>query len=284
MRQTKFVKHKMASSTQIEKKFLNRVVIITGGSSGIGAGCVKHFYDHGANVVFCSNAETDGKALEKQLRECKQGNQIDFVFADVTKENEVKNVVDFCINKHKRIDCLVNNVGWHPLHLTIDHFSTEDFRKLLEVNVVSHFMFDKFCLPHLRKCPHPDGASIINMSSISNLIGQNGSVTYVATKGAVAGMTRALAVDEGEHKIRVFSVSPGSTDTPLMWDIVRTQSTNVEKSIKEIEDQSVLHKLGTVLEVAKAVLFLAADATCCTGIDLNLSGGWDLDKRKCATK
>jgi len=266
------------SNKVTEQRFLNRAVIITGGSSGIGAACVKLFFEHGAHVVFCSNAEDEGKTLEHRLRETSQANHVDFVFADVTKEDEVIKVVDFCVKKHERIDCLVNNVGWHPLPNTIDGFSSDDFRKLLDLNVVSYFLFDKYALPYLRKCPHPDGASIVNISSITNHLGQNRAVTYVASKGAVAAMTRALAVDEARHKVRVNSVSPSNVDTPLMWDNVTKSSTDVAKTIKFIEDLSVFNRMASSMEVAKSVLFLATDATYCTGIDLLVAGGCELAK------
>src|SRR4029434_11014577 len=115
-----------------------------------------------------------------------------FMRADVSKVEDIKHVIDATVEKFGRIDCLINNAGWHPPHKTIDDFSVEDFRSLLDLNLVSIFAACKFALPHLRKVK----GNIINMSSLVGSMGQSGATTYVATKGGITPLSNAPAVDD----------------------------------------------------------------------------------------
>src|SRR6185437_3684884 len=113
---------------------------------------------------------------------------------DVSKKDEIKDLIDKTVEKYGPVDCLINNAGWHPPHKAIDDFSIEEFRDLLDLNLVSIFAACKFALPHLRKTK----GNIINMSSLVGSIGQHHATTYVATKGAITALTKALAIDEAE--------------------------------------------------------------------------------------
>jgi len=262
--------------TAPNQRFKGGVLIVTGGSSGIGEGVVRLFCEHGAHVVFCSNVEAEGLRVQNELRQLHPASQVDFVFADVTKEADVKKVVDLCIEKHGRVDCLFNNVGRHPPTKDIDDFSADEFRQLFDLNVVSYFLFSKFCLPYLRKSNYIHGASIINNASITNTIATDQSVTYVSTKGAIVAMTRSLALDEAKHNVRVNSVSPGPIDTPLNRARATEAHGNVEDGYKVFGSFSILSRLGTTREVADAVLYFAAEGTYCTGINMLVSGGCEL--------
>ena len=194
-----------------------------------------------------------------------------FTSCDVTKENELKNLVDFTIEKFGQIDCLVNNAGYHPNPKTIDGFSGEDMMNLFTTNVLSYFLMCKFCLPYLRKTQ----GSIINISSLVGSMGQKNAVTYCTTKGAIHAMTRALAIDEGKYNVRVNSISPGGIWTPLFEDWVNSTS-DPTAALKCEEDQQHIRRLGTIEECGKLALFLAADATYTTGTDNIISGGSEL--------
>src|SRR5207249_1959168 len=122
-----------------------------------------------------------------------------FIKCDVSKTDEIQNLIDQTVEKFGRIDCLINNAGWHPPHKPIDEFSVEEFRDLLDLNLVSVFAACKFALPHIRKTK----GNIINMSSLVGTIGQVGATTYIATKGGITALTKALAVDEAAYGIRV---------------------------------------------------------------------------------
>ena len=252
-------------------RYTDKVTVITGGSKGIGAGCVKVFVeDGGSNVVFCSRNEEEGKAFEALVNRKGPGRAV-FVRADVTRIDDIRHVIDATVDGFGRIDCLINNAGWHPPHQPIDAFSVEDFRTLLDLNVVSYFAACKFALPHLRKVK----GNIINMSSLVASIGQVGATSYVATKGAVTALTKALAVDEAAHGVRVNSVSPGNIYTPL-WQEAIDAAPDPEQCRTDGDAAQLLGRMGTIEEVGRLCLYLAAQATFTTGVDHIISGGAEL--------
>jgi len=190
-------------------RYADKVAIITGGSHGIGAGCVRVFAEAGAKVVFCSRGETEGKALAAEVS-AKGPGRAEFVRCDVSKEVEVRALVKDTVARHGRLDCLINNAGWHPPHKPIDAFTAQEFRDLLELNLVSMFAACQEALPHLRKSK----GNIINLSSLVGSMGQHYATTYVATKGAITAFTKALAVDEAAHGVRVNSGPPATSGPP----------------------------------------------------------------------
>ena len=245
-------------------QYTNKVVLITGGSKGIGKGCVQSFVTAGAKVVFCARKASEGESLANELNAT-------FVQCDVSDTNQILSLVDTTIEKHGRLDCLVNNAGWHPPHLPIDDFSIEDFRDLLQLNLVSIFAACKFALPHLRKTK----GNIINLSSLVGTMGQLQATTYVATKGAITAFTKALAIDEAEHGVRVNSVSPGNVYTPL-WQEAIDAAPDPQKCREDGEAAQPLGRMGTIEEVGKLCLFIASEATFTTGVDHIISGGAEL--------
>jgi NAD(P)-dependent dehydrogenase (short-subunit alcohol dehydrogenase family) len=167
-------------------EYRDKVVLVTGGTKGIGKGCVRLFVDAGAKVVFCARKQDEGDALASELNASGKGEAY-FIKCDVSKTEQVQNLIDGAVEKYGRIDCLINNAGWHPPHRPIDGFSIEEFRSLLDLNLVSIFAACKFALPHLRKTK----GNIINMSSLVGAMGQLYATTYVATKGAITAFTKA---------------------------------------------------------------------------------------------
>src|SRR5207237_2486888 len=123
--------------------YTNKIVIITGGSKGIGEGCVRTFVAAGAKVVFCSRTEQSGQALAAEVNGHGPGEAY-FIRCDVSKVEEIQRLIDATIARYGRLDCLINNAGWHPPHKPIDDFSIQDFRDLLELNLVSIFAACKF--------------------------------------------------------------------------------------------------------------------------------------------
>jgi len=247
-------------------RYLNKVAIVTGGSRGIGEGCVREFAKAGAKVVFCAPREGDGAKLESELK-----GAATFIRCDVTKPDEIRNLIDQTAARFGRIDCLINNAGWHPPYKTIDEFTLEDFQKILDLNVMSVFAASKFALPHLRKTK----GNIINIASLVGSMGQPGATTYVATKGAVLALTKALAIDEAAHDVRVNSVSPGNIFTP-MWQEGIDASPDPKKCRDDGDAAQLMGRMGTIEEAGKLCLFIAADATFTTGVDHLLSGGAEL--------
>ena len=250
--------------------YTDKVVIITGGSRGIGKGCAKLFVGAGAKVVFCARHETEGQTLASELNRTGPG-EAQFVFCDVSKTDEIRRLIDVTVERHSQLDCLINNAGWHPPHKPIDGFSIQDFRDLLELNLVSVFAACKFALPHLRKTQ----GNIINLSSLVGIIGQLQATTYVATKGAITALTKALAIDEAEHGVRINSVSPGNIYTPL-WQEAIDAASDPDACRAEGENAQLVSRMGTIDEVARLCLFIAAEATFTTGVDHIISGGAEL--------
>lgn len=249
-------------------EYRDKVVIVTGGTKGIGEGCVRVFLDAGAKVVFCARKQDEGDALAAELKTLGEAH---FIKCDVTCEAEIKSLIDQTVEKYRRIDCLINNAGSHPPHMPIDDFSVQDLRDLLDLNLVSMFAASKYALPHLRKTK----GNIINMSSLVGAMGQIHAVTYVATKGAITAFTKALAIDEAEHDVRVNSVSPGNIYTPL-WQEAIDASHDPEQTRADGDAAQLMGRMGTIEEAGKLCLFIAAEATFTTGVDHIISGGAEL--------
>src|SRR5258708_165293 len=254
--------------------YADKVTIITGGSRGIGKGCAEAFVKAGSKVVICCNDQNEGAGVAAALDEAakRRGHgDASFVYCDVTRTEDIRNLIDATIARHGRIDCLINNAGWHPPHKSIDDFSVQEFRELLELNLVSIFTASKFALPYLRQ----SRGNIINMSSLVATLGQHHATTYVATKGAITAFTKALAVDEAPNGVRVNSVSPGNIYTPL-WQEAIDNAPNPKQFRADGEAAQLLGRMGGIEEVGRLCVFLAAQATFTTGVDHIISGGAEL--------
>jgi NAD(P)-dependent dehydrogenase (short-subunit alcohol dehydrogenase family) len=251
-------------------RYADKVTIVTGGTKGIGAGCVRAFVSAGSRVVFCARGQREGDALAAELNARGPGEAV-FVRCDVSRVEEVERLIDATVERFGRIDCLVNNAGWHPPHKPIDDFSCQDLRDLLELNLVSMFAACKSALPHLRKTK----GNIINMSSLVGSMGQLHATTYVATKGAITAFTKALAIDEARHDVRVNSVSPGNIYTPL-WQEAIDAAPDPARCRADGDAAQLPGRMGTIEEAGRLCLFLAAEATFTTGVDHILSGGAEL--------
>jgi NAD(P)-dependent dehydrogenase (short-subunit alcohol dehydrogenase family) len=252
-------------------RYEGKVVIVTGGSKGIGEGCVRVFAGAGAKVVFCARNEGDGQGLAAEITAARGPGEAHFVRCDVSRVEEVEGLVDRAVERHGRLDCLVNNAGWHPPHKPIDAFTYAEFRELFELNVMSMFAACKRALPYLRKTK----GNIINMSSLVGTMGQIHATTYVATKGAITAFTKALAIDEAASDVRVNSVSPGNIFTPL-WQEAIDAAPDPAKCRADGEAAQPVGRMGTIEEAGRLCLFIAAEATFTTGVDHILSGGAEL--------
>jgi len=250
-------------------RYADKVVIVTGGSSGIGNGCAREFVEAGAKVVVCCNDENEGTAAAASLRSIAHSPaDANFIYCDVRKSDEIRNLIEATISRYGKIDCLINNAGWHPPHKPIDDFSVEEFGDLINLNLVSIFTACKFALPYLRLTK----GNIINMASLVGSIGQYHAITYVATKGAIIALTKALAIDEAPHGVRVNSVSPGNIYTPL-WQEAIDAAPDPKQYRADGEAAQVMGRMGTTEEVGRLCLFIAAEATFTTGVDHIISGG-----------
>ncbi|KAL4219488.1 hypothetical protein ACF0H5_022065 [Mactra antiquata] len=190
-------------------RFQDKVAIVTGGCSGIGKGCAEVLVEQGGIVVVLD------KAADETSPSLTGPGKVKYMKCDVTNEEQVKNCVEQTVKDFGKIDCLVNNAGVHTGLVTIDTISVEDFKTLFDINVVSMFIMSKYALPHLRKTK----GSIVNLSSFSAVAGQASCPTYCATKGAITSFAKGLAADEAKNGVRVNTICPGPTNTPLLQGI-----------------------------------------------------------------
>lgn len=255
----------------INMVYIDKVVLITGGSKGIGAGCAKVFVDAGAKVVICARGVKDGEALSKELTDKGPG-KCNFVQCDVSKPDDIKRTIDRTIELYGRLNCLINNAGYHPSYKLIDDFTVEDFTHVLHTNMVSLFVASKYALPHLRKVR----GSIINIGSLAGSMGQEGATTYCATKGAISGFTKSLAIEEASYNVRVNSVLPGNIVTESRVKFISSIEDG-EAIDRWAESVQVMGRSGTIEEVGQLCLFLASDASSfITGVEIIISGGAEL--------
>ncbi|MFP4548355.1 MAG: SDR family NAD(P)-dependent oxidoreductase [Fidelibacterota bacterium] len=239
----------------------DKIVIVTGGASGIGKETVKSFIDKGAKVVIADWDEKGGKAVTAELKE--KGHDVLFVQVDVSKEESVKKMVDETVKKYGRLDILVNNAGigiLKPMH----EMDYEDYHKVVAINQDGVFFGAKYAIQEMLK---QGGGCIINNSSILGFVGQPGAFAYNASKGAVNTLTKSLALEYADKNIRVSSVNPGYIETAMV---------NKEKLgdfYDELVEKHPVGRLGNPEEVAHAIVFLAENEFV-TGINLLIDGGY----------
>jgi len=249
----------------------NGVVFITGGSQGIGEGCARAFGAAGARVVLADVKAEAGRALAEALNRTGPGEAI-FLPCDVRDPDQVQRALAAAVAHFGRLDCLINNAGWHPPDKTIDDFSVAEFQDLLQLNLIAVFAGCKYALPYLRQT----GGSIINISSLVATLGQEFATTYCATKGAVSAMTRALAVDEARNGVRVNAVSPGNVLTPMRRTSVAA-SPDPQALDNLLDSWQWTARSAEIEEIGQVCLFLASPAASfITGVDLPVTGGAEL--------
>lgn len=242
------------------RRFVDRVVIITGAASGIGAATAHRLGSEGATLVL---ADIDRTALSASATRLEHlAVPIVRVPTDVSDEKQVKSLVAAAVERFGRLNVLVNNAGIGQFgHVT--EITSEQWRRVMAVDLDSVFFGAKYAIPHLvatRGC-------IVNTCSISGLFGDPGLVAYNTAKGAVANLTRNLAVDHAGDGVRVNSVCPGGVATPMLQRILDRHGAEYERLVP-------LGRPGEPEEIAAAIAFLASDdASYVTGHNLVVDGG-----------
>ncbi|XP_060110566.1 17-beta-hydroxysteroid dehydrogenase 14-like isoform X2 [Heteronotia binoei] len=218
----------------------------------------------------CSCRAQRGQEIQRELQASGGPGNACYQVCDVCKESDIKKLIRVAVECYGCLDCLVNNAG-NAYKESTDELTAQDFKNLMELNVVSYLLLSKYALPYLRQTK----GNIVNMSSLHGHLGLKDLLSAVTSKGAVTAMTKSLAIDESKYGVRVNSISPGNIWTPLL-EREANRFKDPRAVIEEFESYQLLGRLGTPKEVALGVLFLAADATFCTGLDLVLSGGAEI--------
>lgn len=253
--------------------FTDRVVFITGGAKGIGEGCARVFADAGARVVICDRDREAGAALAKELSERGPGT-CHFEVADISQPEDIRRVIARTIELHGRLDCLLNNAGIHPAHKPIDQHSAEELLEAMQINLVGYFVAAQYALPHLRKT----NGSVINIGSIVGEIGELGATAYCATKGAIHGFTKALALEEARFGVRVNAILPGNILSHGRKSGIAAMPPEEGAVLdKWVDSLQCAGRSGTCEEVGQLCLFLASDAASyITGALIPITGGTEV--------
>jgi L-fucose dehydrogenase len=251
--------------------FAGRTVLVTGGSDGIGAGCARVFVEAGGNVIISSRSDERGPQLAAALSSAGPG-ACRFVACDVADPDALRAMIDGIVAADGSLHVLVNNAGqnfgWRP----IDEVTVEEFNRILQINLVPYFAGAKFALPHLRRTH----GTIVNVGSIVAETGFYWNPDYVAAKGGISSLTKALAIDEAIHGVRVNAVLPGNIMTRRRRGIEAAAVRGPELH-DFLESWQWLGRSGEPEEVGYAVAFLASNrASFITGATLIVSGGVEL--------
>ena len=241
-----------------EENIQNKVIIVTGGSRGIGSAIVKLLANEGHSVVLNYNQSKEiAENTKRELKE--QGKEIDIFKADVSKREEVKELIKFVIEKYKKIDVLINNAGISQVKL-FTQITDEEWDRMIQTNLNSVFYCTQEALKHMIAV---QSGAIINISSIWGITGGSCEVHYRAAKAGIDGMTKALAKELGPSRIRVNSIAPGVSDTDMNKDIMQ----------EELKSEIPLESIGKAEDIAKCVKWLIEDEYT-TGQVISINGGW----------
>ena len=245
-------------------RLAGKVAIVTGGSTGIGKGIAELFLKEGANTVICSRSLED---IQKVASDNSSDNaEVMALVCDVSRSDEVKDMVRKTVEKFGKLDILVNNAGMNPAReATLVDLTEEEWEQYFSINAKGTWLSSKYSIPELQKA---GGGSIIMISSISAHIGQNLVGCYNSSKAAQEGLVRSMAMDYGKDKIRVNGICPAW----VMTD--RTREVR-EKMIDEIKKMHIIERPGTPEDIAWAAVYLASDeSTWVTGASFAIDGGY----------
>jgi NAD(P)-dependent dehydrogenase (short-subunit alcohol dehydrogenase family) len=247
--------------------FTNKVVLITGASSGIGRACAVAFAQRGAKLLL-SDVNAEGGA--ETIHHLKALNaDAEYMTCDVTRANEVEAIVNRAVERFGGLHVAVNSAGISGggMRYPILEWSDDVYEQIMAVNVKGIWLCLKSQIPALMQS---GGGSIINLASVAGLIGAPGGAAYSASKHAVIGLTRSVALEYARHKVRVNAVCPAFIDTPMVTDVIKDDPRMEERTVKG----NPMRRLGTPEEVAHTIMFLADDgASFITGGVYAVDGG-----------
>ena len=242
---------------------MEKVIVVTGASRGIGREIAKTLSRENNKVIACyNNSEKEATILKEELE--KENKKIDIIKGDISKREDCKKIVEYVINKYKKIDVLINNAGISTYNLFTD-ITDEEWNRTINTNLNSVFYMSQETIKYMIK--QKEG-SIINISSIWGIVGASCEVAYSVSKAGIDGMTKALAKELGPSNIRVNSIAPGLIDTDMNNDLTKEELDNIIK-------ETPLCKIGKPKDIAKCIKWLVEDEFT-TGQVISINGGWSI--------
>lgn len=246
----------------------DKVILITGGTSGIGEACTEQFARHGAKVVAMSIQRTAGEALARRLSS--EGLPCVFVYGDTSQEDEVKAAIDLTVERFGRLDGVHANAGVLR-NQKITDITLEDFHALINVNLLGPVLVCKYAIPIMER----QGKGVICFTtSVAAQIGFPAHGVYCASKAAVVALMRSLVTDHSPKGVRFVAVSPGTIDTPMLADSCKGFDKPKDVLYAEVAKKIPVQRMGRPIDVANAVGFLLSDdAGFINGSVVHLEGG-----------
>lgn len=241
-----------------------KTIIITGGARGIGKAIVYELAKSNYNIILNYNSsQKEAEQIEEELT--KQGCKVDIYKADITKKEEVQKMIEYTIEKYKKVDVLINNAGISQIK-TFAELTEEDWDKMIDTNLKSIFYTSKAVLSTML---HEQNGLILNISSIWGVIGASCEVHYSTAKAGMNGFTKALAKELGPSNIRVNAIAPGIIDTNMNANLSKEE-------VEQIKESIPLERIGKPEQIAKAVTWLIEDEYT-TGQIISIDGGWGIN-------
>ena len=247
---------------------VDKVALVSGGASGIGKACVKLLSTAGAKVSILDIDIERGKEVAKEIND--QGGNALFLNCDVSKDKACRTAIEHTVDNFGKLDILVNAAGI-VTRASVLETDEATWDRIIAVNLKSVYLLSRHSIPLMTQV---GGGVIINISSGWGLVGGKDAAAYCASKGAVVLLTKAMALDHGSQNIRVNCICPGDTDTPMLQSEAVELGIAYDQMVKESTNDRPLGRIGTPMDIAQSVLFLASYAsTFITGSVLVVDGG-----------
>jgi NAD(P)-dependent dehydrogenase (short-subunit alcohol dehydrogenase family) len=273
------VKHERAWDAYVDPPLRDKVAVITGAAKGLGDAIADVLASDGAQLVLAGRDEEALRAQATRLDDAYADRESLVARCDVTSEDDVQAMIGAAVERFGGVDILVNTAGIiGPIETPAQDVAADDFRRVLDVNVVGTFLPCKFAIPHLIA---RGGGRIVNIAGTSGLRGYRNRVGYSSSKWAVRGLTRTLALELGPHGITVNAVCPNVTHGDRMTRIVNEKARRLGRTPEDVyadfAGQTALGRFIEDSDVAHAVRYLVSDgARNVTGHDIVVDAGWDV--------